>query len=135
MRAKDAPRLAVLRALLAQTLNASKTSSPILTDMNMLSLIRKNSAASKTAVEEFVAAGRQDLADKENEQLKVYEEYMAGVEIMGEEEVSKVVGEVVQAIEGAKKQGEVMKQVLAKMEGKNVDKGLVARVVKEVLAK
>lgn len=71
MRAKDTHRLTVLRALLAQTLNASKTSSPISTDAQVLSLLRKNTSASKSAAEEFTTAGRQDLADKENAQIEV----------------------------------------------------------------
>lgn len=102
----------------------------------MLSLIRKNSAASKTAADEFVAAGRQDLADKELAQLKVYEEYTSGVEVMGEEEVKAAVDKVVGELkaQGEVKQGEAMKKVLAEMEGKNVDKGLVAKVVKAALA-
>ena len=60
MRAKDTNKLSVLRTLLAQTLNASKTNSPIVTDMHMLALIRKNSTAAKTAAEEFKAAKRDD---------------------------------------------------------------------------
>lgn len=140
MRAKDTNKLSVLRTLLAQTLNASKTNSPIVTDMHMLALIRKNSAAAKTAAKEFRAAKRDDLAEKELAQLKVYEEYTAGVEIVGEEEVREVVKKVVEKIKaenGKLAAGEVMKKVLspeAGLEGKNLDKGMVAKVVKELIA-
>tara|TARA_R110002060_G_scaffold10982_10_gene16267 strand:- start:37 stop:474 length:438 start_codon:yes stop_codon:yes gene_type:complete len=72
MQQKDSNRLAVLRALLSQTLNASKTSSPINTDMQMLSLLRKSANAAKAAAEEFKGAGRQDLADKEDLQRAVW---------------------------------------------------------------
>lgn len=140
MRAKDTNKLSVLRTLLAQTLNASKTNSPILTDMHMLALIRKNSAAAKTAAEEFKAAKRDDLAEKELAQLKVYDEYTAGVEVVGEEEVSNVVQKVIQEIKagnGKLAAGEVMKKVLAPeagFEGKNLDKAMVAKVVKELIS-
>lgn len=140
MRAKDTNKLSVLRTLLAQTLNASKTNSPIVTDMHMLALIRKNSAAAKTAAEEFKAAKRDDLAEKELAQLKVYEEYTAGVEVVSEEEVRNVVMKAIEDIKtagGKLAAGEVMKKVLASeacFEGKNLDKAMVAKIVKELIS-
>lgn len=134
MQNKDTPRLAVLRSLLAQTLNASKTSSPINTDMQMLSLLRKATAQSKASSEEFMANGRSDLADKEEAQVKVLEEYAGGVETVGVEEVRGVVEGVVKGIEGDVKMGDVMKEVLGRFEGKNVVTSEVARVVKDVVA-
>ncbi|KFY47813.1 hypothetical protein V496_10429, partial [Pseudogymnoascus sp. VKM F-4515 (FW-2607)] len=89
MQDKDKNKLNVLRALLSQSLNASKTNSPIVTDMQMLALVRKNAAASKQAAAEFVEAGRQDLADKEAEQMRVMEEYIGEVKTVGEEEIRK----------------------------------------------
>ncbi len=136
MRAKDTNKLAVLRTLLAQTLNASKTNSPILTDMHMLALIKKNQAASSTAAAEFLAAGRHDLAEKEQAQLKVYDEYSSGVELMAEEDIKKAVQGVVDELKaagGKLAQGEVMKNVLKVVEGKNVDKGQVAKIIKELI--
>lgn len=141
MQDKDKNKLNVLRALLSQSLNASKTSSPIVTDMQMLALVRKNAAASKQAAQEFVEAGRQDLADKEAEQMKIMEEYIGEVKTVGEEEIRKVVGEVVDALkggaEGAKLQmGEVLKKVFSKevLGEKNVERADVARIVKELLS-
>lgn len=141
MQQKDSNRLAVLRALLSQTLNASKTSSPINTDMQMLSLLRKSANAAKAAAEEFKGAGRQDLADKEDLQRAVLEEYVGSVEVMGEGEIRGVVEGVVRVLKdeaGGKelKIGEVMKRVLegeGSLEGKAVEKGEVARIVREVL--
>ncbi|TVY38762.1 Altered inheritance of mitochondria protein, mitochondrial, partial [Lachnellula occidentalis] len=91
MQNKDANRLNVLRALLSQTLNASKTATPINTDMQMLSLLRKTSAQSRAASEEFKKNGREDLARKEEDQIVVLEEYAGGVSVVGEEEVRRAV--------------------------------------------
>ncbi|TVY52847.1 Altered inheritance of mitochondria protein, partial [Lachnellula suecica] len=95
MRAKDTARLSVLRSLLSSTLNASKTSSPINTDLQMLSLLRKSSAQGKTASEEFRKNGREDLAAKEEAQVGILEEYAGGVEVVGEGEIRGVVEGVV----------------------------------------
>jgi uncharacterized protein len=139
MQNKDSNRLSVLRALLSQTLNASKTSNPINTDIQMLVLLRKSVSASKAASEEFRGQGRQDLADKEDLQVKIMEEYAGGVEVMGEEEIKTAVQSVVDAMkgEGAKMQmGDVLKRVFSPeaLGAKPVDKGDVAKVVKQVLA-
>lgn len=139
MRAKDTNRLAVLRALLSQTLNASKTSSPINTDMQMLTLLRKTANASRAAQEEFKAAGREDLVQKEEEQLKVLEEYSSGVETVGEDEIRSVVKELVDSMkaEGAKMQmGGVLKRLFSPevLGEKNVEKGEVAKIVKAMMA-
>ncbi|KAK1079681.1 hypothetical protein LTR48_008033, partial [Friedmanniomyces endolithicus] len=73
MQQKDKTRLAVVRALLADVMNAAKTSSPIQTDMQLLSLLRKRVAAAQTAKAEFAGAGRQDLVEQEEQQAKVLE--------------------------------------------------------------
>ncbi|OBT57348.1 hypothetical protein VE04_02527 [Pseudogymnoascus sp. 24MN13] len=141
MQDKDKNKLNVLRALLSQSLNASKTNSPIVTDMQMLALVRKNAAASKQAAAEFVEAGRQDLADKETEQVRVMEEYIGEVKTVGEEEIRTVVGGVVEGLRkeaGEKKvqMGEVLKKVFSKevLGERNVERADVARIVKELLA-
>lgn len=145
MRAKDAPRLAVLRSVLAATLNASKTAAPIATDAQLIALLRKTQRGNEEASAEARQAGRADLVDKEQAQIKVLEEYVAssGVEVVSEEELRTVVKGVVEAmtaaggVEGGKaKMGEVMKTLLAPggpLEGKSVEKAQVARAVKEVV--
>lgn len=143
MRAKDAARLTVLRSILAATLNASKTASPIQTDAQLVALLRKTAKASEDAAAEFSGAGRADLADKEQEQIAILNEYVAGsgVQVVGEDELRTVVAGVVTALtsEGAAskaKFGDVMKQLLAPsgpLEGKSVEKAELAKIVKEVI--
>ncbi|KAG4427157.1 hypothetical protein IFR05_017360, partial [Cadophora sp. M221] len=139
MQNKDSNRLSVLRALLSQTLNASKTSSPINTDMQMLALLRKSANAAKAAAEEFKGAGRQDLADKEDLQRGILEEYAGGVEVLGEEEIRGFVEGVVKEMkgdgEGEVKLGDVLKRVFEKdvLGEKAVERGEVARIVRDVL--
>lgn len=139
MQTKDSNRLSVLRSLLTQTLNASKTSSPINTDMQMLALLRKTANASRAASEEFKGAGRQDLADKEDLQLKIMEEYAGSVETMGEDEIRSTVKGVLDSMkaEGSKMAtGDVLKRVFSPevLGSKPVEKADVAKIVKQALA-
>ncbi|KAI9798746.1 MAG: hypothetical protein M1833_004576 [Piccolia ochrophora] len=139
LKARDTNRLNILRALLADSTNAAKSSKPVTTDLHVLALLKKRAAASRSASAEFGAANRGDLQETEDQQRGVLEEYMAGVETVGAEEVRRVVVEVV---DGLKKEGgkfgvgEVIGRVVGKggvLEDKNVDRGEVARVVKEVV--
>ncbi|CCC08196.1 hypothetical protein SMACR_01744 [Sordaria macrospora] len=141
MRAKDAPRLAVLRAVLAAVLNASKTSQPIETDAQLVALLRKTSRATQEAADQFRAAGRGDLVEKEESQIRVLEEYIAGsgVQSVDEAELKDMVLAVQSelAAEGVDaKMGEVMKKLLGpggRLDGKDVEKTTVAKIVKEVM--
>jgi uncharacterized protein YqeY len=138
MQNKDTARLSVLKSLMSQTLNASKTSSPINTDLQMLALLRKTANASKVAKAEFEGAGRQDLADKEASQLLIMEEYAGDVQTVGEEEILAAVNKVIEQLksEGADlKAGDVLRRVFAPdiLGEKPVEKGEVAKLVKQIL--
>ncbi|KAI0542989.1 Yqey-like protein-domain-containing protein [Xylaria digitata] len=138
MRAKDAARLSVLRAALSSTLNASKTSSPITTDAALVVLLRKQARGCAEARDEFAAAGRNDLASKEEAQISVLGEYVegSGVEELGGDQLLSFVREVVAGLGDEKpKMGDIMKTLLAPggpLDGKNVEKAELARVVKNV---
>ncbi|KAI1379428.1 GatB/YqeY domain-containing protein [Hypoxylon crocopeplum] len=144
MRAKDAARLTAIRSIISANLNASKTSSPITTDAQLVALLKKTQRASADASAEFLAAGRQDLVDKEQAQIDVLEEYVAqsGIEDVSDDELRTVVAGVVTALTsegqvagGKVRFGDAMKKLLAPggpLDGKNVEKAQLAKIVKEV---
>lgn len=135
LRAKDTTRLNVLRALLADVTNASKTANPITTDVQLLSVIRKRSSASRDASAQFAAAGRKDLVEKEDAQSRILDELAGEVETVGKEEMEKAIRE---AIEQTKAQGpvilgQVMKALIGEggsLAGKSVDRKELAAAVK-----
>ncbi|KAI1639875.1 GatB/YqeY domain-containing protein [Biscogniauxia mediterranea] len=144
MRAKDAPRLAVLRSILSATLNASKTSAPVVTDAQVVALLRRARRAADEAAAEARGAQRPDLVEREEAQARVLDEYVAGsgVEELTPEALRAVVVEAVAAAvakegDAAKvRVGDVMKALLAPggpLDGKDVEKGELAKVVKEVV--
>ncbi|KAL5596703.1 hypothetical protein BROUX41_006605 [Berkeleyomyces rouxiae] len=138
MRAKDAPRLAVLRAIMSATLNASKTASPIKTDVQLVALLRKTASSSRDAAAQFKDAGREDLEGKELEQVAILEEYISGsgVQSVNQDQLKTLIaGKLAEAkAAGAKSLvGEVMKRMNAELEGKDVDKKEVAALVKQMV--
>ncbi|KAL6881920.1 hypothetical protein HDV57DRAFT_517754 [Trichoderma longibrachiatum] len=142
MRAKDAPRLSVLRSIMSANLNASKTTSPIRTDVQLVALIRKLQKSAQDAVADAQAAGRDDLVQKENQQISILDEYIAasGVQTMGEAEVRVLINEAIEAAKGAgaagkSLMGDVMKRVNGALDGKDVDRKSVAALVKELTSR
>ncbi|KAF3397498.1 Altered inheritance of mitochondria protein 41 [Talaromyces pinophilus] len=140
MRAKDTPRLNVLRALISETNNAAKTASPIETDLQLLSLIRKKISASKDAAEQFLNASRSDLKEKEDAQITVYEEYAGQIQTMTPDDIKAAVESTIAQLgtDAKLNVGTVLKNVFAPggaLDGKPAEKSEVAQIVKELLPK
>lgn len=78
-KAKDAPLLAVLRLLKTAITNRQvelKKPGVPLPDEEILSLIAKQAKQRKDSIEQFRAAGRDDLASKEADELALLERYL-----------------------------------------------------------
>ncbi|KAL9092019.1 MAG: hypothetical protein Q9159_001017 [Coniocarpon cinnabarinum] len=138
MQEKDKNRLNVLRGLIADVTTAAKTSNPINTDMHVLSLLRKRTAAGREAAAEFAKGGRPDLKQNEDAQVSVLEEYAGGVETIGDDEIMTRIGDIVNSASMSQESGQtlnkgtVMKKLLGPggtLEGKPVEKANVARLV------
>jgi hypothetical protein len=142
MKEKDTNRLNVLRGLLAEVTNAAKTNNPVKTDMQLLTILKKRAATAKQASGEFKSAGRDDLVEKEEDQVKVLEEYAGDVQTMSNDDIRDIVIETVedakaqQSAPGKINMGDILKKLLApggSLDGKPVERAEVARIVKEVL--
>ena len=139
MQQKDQNQLSVLRSILAQTLNASKTSNPINTDIHLLALLRKASKTSKAASQEFVEAGRLDLAEKEDRQGKIIDGYASCVATLGDDEIKSTIQSVIDTMRQDNpdvQTGDLLKRLFApeRLGSKAVDKGHVANMAKQMLS-
>jgi uncharacterized protein len=145
MRSKDAPRLAVLRSVITATNNAAKTSSPIATDAQLVALLRKNLRASQDAIAEANQVGRPDLAEKEEAQAKVIEEYIAssGVSTVTEAQVVEIIQKVVAEAKAAGAAdsrailGRTMQGVAESLKGKDtaISMGEIKNLAQEIVSK
>ena len=143
MRAKDTNRLAVLRSVLAATLNASKTDKPIQTDVQLVSLLNKTASKSQEAANEARSLGREDLAEKEEAQVRILKEYAesSGVKELGEAELRQIIealkAELVAEGVGEKVlSGLLMKKLIASpgpLDGVTVSKQTVAKMVMDIV--
>lgn len=134
MREKNQVRLDTIRFLQAAIKNREIEVRPdAITGEEILSVIKKMVKQRKESIEQYVAAARQDLADKEIAELKVIEEYMPAQ--MSREQIEKVVGETIAELKATtiKDMGSVMKAVSAKTAG-SADNKIVSEIIKSKLA-
>jgi uncharacterized protein YqeY len=121
MKAKDTNRLSVLRSVLAATLNASKTDKPITTNAQLVRLLQRTAKKSQEAALEARTVGREDLAEKEEAQQRILEEYVVSgsglAGDVGDEEVRRGVEEYKArlAAEGVTDNQEMRKRLFSKL--------------------
>ena len=132
MKAKDAVRLRTVRSLLTAFTNelvaTGKTPQDTLDDKDVLVVIRRQAKQRKESITQYEAAGRQELADPEKEELAVLESYLP--QMMSVEEITPIV-EAKKAelgIEDKSKMGMLVGAVMKELAGK-ADGGDVKTVV------
>ncbi len=136
MKAKAKDRLQVLRSLKARLMEKEiserKGGEAELTDEQAIEVLMKAAKQRKESIEQFEQGSRQDLADKEKEELKIIEAYLP--EMLSEDEIRRIVKERISAIGAAGMQdmGKVMGPVMGQLKGQ-ADGSLVSKVVKEEL--
>ena len=135
MKAKDAVRRDTLRNVKKEFIEA-KTAGGAggeLSDADALKIIAKMVKKGRDAAEQFVAGGRQDLADEEMAQVRVMEEYLPKA-LSTEELAERIKGIVAETgATGPKDMGKVMKAANAVLAGL-ADGKAISTVVKDVLA-
>lgn len=135
MKAKDANRLGTLRMVKAAIMNEENKRGvgTVLSDEDVTKVINSLVKQRKDSIEQYTSSGRTELAEKEQSELVVLEEYLP--QAASAEEVAAAVAEAVSET-GAlsmKEMGVVMKATLAKLAGKTVDGKLVSETVKAKL--
>lgn len=104
------------------------------TDEDVMSVIDKQVKQRKDSIEQFEKAGRQELADKEKEEMALLAVYLP--KQLTEEEIKLLVKDAIAEVGATapSDMGKVMGFLSPKIKGK-ADGGLVSRIVRESLAK
>lgn len=133
MRSKDALKLSVLRMAKAAIKNKEVEKRAPLDDGQVVQVLSTLIKQRRDSIEQFTKGNRQDLADKEAEEIKIIQSYMP--ESLSEQELILIVDEAIRetGAKSAKDFGPVMKAVMSKVAGKGVDGNLVRTLVNERL--
>jgi len=132
MRAKDSVRLGTIRMLLAAIKQCEVDGRCELNDAEVLKVINKQIKQRRDSITQFRDAGRDELADKEQQELEILENYLP--QQLSDSEVKACIENAI-AETGAnsmKDMGKVMALIKPKLEGKT-DMGAASKLVKDLL--
>lgn len=132
MKAQEAERLSALRMLNAQIKDATVNAGKDPTDEVVATIVAKAIKQRQDSVEQFRAAGRADLADKEQREIDLFRSYQprqleaAEIEVLVKASIAEV------GASGKKDLGKVMQSLMPKVKGRS-DGKLVNQIVQSLL--
>jgi len=134
MRSKDQLRLDVLRMMKSAVKLKEVEKMKALEENEVIAVLNTLVKQRKDSIEQFRKGGREELAQKEEAEIKIIEEYLPAA--ASEEDIRRAVAEAVQETGAAsmKDMGKVMKAALARLTGKSADGARVSQLVKETLS-
>lgn len=134
IRAKEEIIVSTLRMLISAIRNKEiaqrKGDRGTLSDEQIVEVIGSEIKKRKDSVEAYQSANREDLAQKEEAEMKILEKYLP--EQLSDQELESIVKEVVDSADD-KNFGSIMGQVMAKVKGKT-DGNKVSAIVKKLLS-
>ena len=134
MKAGDRLKLSTLRMLLAAIKQKEIDTRSDLSDDDIISIIEKQMQQRLEAAEQFDAAGRNELFEKESQEAEILKAYLP--EKMGEEEVKEMIEKIISEMGEItmKKMGNVM-STLKDQAGSKIDMKLASQMVREIISK
>ena len=121
MKAQEALKLSVLRMMKAALKNMQVELGKPLDDAQTVAVLRTLVKQRHESVEQFRKGGRNDLADKEEAEIRIVESYLPAAATEEEIDAAVVAAIAETGATGSKDLGKVMKTAMAKLAGKNVD--------------
>ena len=133
MKAKDTGRVSTLRMVKSTLMNRQIEKGGELTDEEITKAMQSLVKQRKDSIEQYKSAGRDELAQKEAEEIAVIEEYLP--QAASAEEIEQAVSQAITetGATSIKEMGAVMKASLAKLQDKTADGKLVSETVKAKL--
>jgi uncharacterized protein YqeY len=118
IKAKDKVRTSCLRMLKADLKNRQVEKGSDLDDREIESLVSSLIRKGQEAAKEFRGGGRLDLAEKEEEEVRIFYEFLP--EQLDSADIEKKIKDIISELSatGSKDLGKVMKAAMAQMAGK-----------------
>ncbi|MFL2840575.1 MAG: GatB/YqeY domain-containing protein [Pseudohongiellaceae bacterium] len=133
MRAKDKARLSAVRLMLSELLKVEIDERIELEDNRILSILDKMLKQRRDSIKQYEAGKRQDLADVEQAEIDVIQEFLPAA--LSEEEIANMIGDAISETGAAsmKEMGTVMNMIRPKIMGR-ADMGYVSGLVRTKLS-
>jgi hypothetical protein len=133
MKAKDQARLSPLRMAKAALMNGEVAKGRALEEAEAQQVLASLIKQRRDSIEQFGAAGRQDLVDKETAEIGVLEKYAPPSASAAELEQAVAAAIAETGATTPKDMGRVMKAVMSALAGKSIDGKAVNELVKKKL--
>ncbi len=132
MRAKDKERLGAIRLIQAEIKRIEVDERIDVDDARVLAILDKMVKQRRDSINQYQDAGRQELADKEQAEIDVIQEFLP--EALGEDELSTMIEAAIaeSGAESMRDMGKVMAVLKPKIQGR-ADVGAVSGLVKAKL--
>ena len=133
LKAGEKTRLSTIRRARAALKNAEIDAKEALTDRDALGILRGMVKRHQESIDQFTKGGRQDLVDKEVEEMGVLQEYLPPEldDATIEAGVREVIAE--QGVTDVKGLGKIMKPAIDRFDGQ-VDGGRIREIAQRLLA-
>jgi uncharacterized protein YqeY len=134
MKAHDPARLSALRMLKTALMNKDVEKNRALDPTEDIQVVQSQVKQRRDAVEQFTAAGRQELAAKELAEIAVLESYLPAA--VPDAEVEAAIADAIRetGAQTAREMGKVMKAVQARFAGRPIDGKAVSELVRKALS-
>ena len=133
MKDGDKFRTTVLRMIISKIQKIEIDEKSDLNELQITSILEKMIKQRNDAIAQFEQAKRQELADKEKQEIEIIKEFLP--EQMSDEEVSELVSKIISEVgaQDMKDMGKVMGSLKPLIAGK-ADAGIVSQLVKKALS-
>ena len=133
MKSRDKETTSTLRMAISELKKEEIDKRIELEDEQVIQILQRMIKQRKDSYTQFSDAGRSELAEKEQNEIKIISAFLP--EQLGEDELTKMVIDVVKetGASGPQDMGKVMGSLKQKIQG-NADMGLVSKIVKESLS-
>lgn len=133
MREGDKERLGTIRLALSAIKQQEVDSRSTLEDADILAILDKMAKQRRESIEQFEKAGRDDLASKEKDELKVIQTYLPSQ--LSEEEIAAIIDEAIHTTgaQTMRDMGKIMGIIKPKMQGR-ADMSAVSALIKSRLS-
>ena len=134
MRSKNQLRLDVLRMMKSAVKLKEVEKMKALDENEVIAVLNTLVKQRRDSIEQFRKGGREELAQKEEAEIKIIEEYLPAA--ASEEDIRRAIAEAVEETGAGsiKDMGKVMKAALGRLAGKTADGARVSQLVKEKLS-
>jgi len=132
MKEKNTLALNTVRLVIAEIKNKEVEKNSEITDEEILQIIRKQIKMREDSIQQFRSANREDLAEKEAQELEILKSYLP--EDLTDEELEKIIQETIKELNASSKKdfGRVIKEVIKKVQGRADSKKISELISKKL---